>query len=56
MTEDPALILKRRFENGEKFTKKKAKKMLLESELINKLIPPATAMSHSELRIETTAL
>lgn len=38
MAEDPALILKKRFEGGEKMTKKQAKKMLRESELINKLL------------------
>ncbi len=38
MAEDPALMLKKRFDSGEKITKKQARKMLLESELINKLL------------------
>lgn len=38
MAEDPALMLKKRFDSGEKITKKQAGKMLRESELINKLL------------------
>ncbi len=38
MADDSALMLKKRFEGNENITKKQAKKMLLESELINKLL------------------